>query len=164
MRFQRKVRKFLLVLIVATAMLAMLGIPAAHAGEAARHCEPYYAQGDTSSPWHFTVCVKLIHDPNAHEWWATASISSTTPGIRLYLDDEYIYMDVFSQYGTVGELNPVTRFGTGSDFVTAITYKQPCSGQQNLGGTAGGHAIWPNGVRSSRGAAATDPWPWVGSC
>jgi hypothetical protein len=164
MRFQRKARRFLLVLIVATAMLAMLGIPAAHAGEAARNCTSYYAQGDTSSPWHFTVCVKLIHDPNTHKWWSTASISSTTPGIRLYLDDIYIYMDVYNQYPTVKDINTTTRFGTGSDFVTAITYKITCDGGHYFAGTAGGHAIWPNGVTSSRGTAVTDPWPYWGTC
>jgi hypothetical protein len=142
-------------------MLAVLAVPAAHAGEAARNCKTYWAQGNPNSGWGFTVCVKLVHDPNAHTWWSTGSVSSTTPGIKLYLDSLSIYSQTS---GVTRTINTATRYGTGSDFVTAITFKYACSGRHNFQGAAVGHAIWPNGVRSQGGLAETSPIPYSGTC
>jgi hypothetical protein len=160
MRLQRQFRKFLVVFIVAAAMLATLGAPAAQAGEAARNCDRYYAQGNPDSSWYFTVCVKLVHDPNTHDWWATASLSSPTPGIRLYLDEEWMRVTGIGTY----YMNTSTRRGQGTDFVTAITYKSRCGGGHYFTGYARGHARWPNGVTSGDGWAITEPSSYWGTC
>jgi hypothetical protein len=158
MRLHRSARRVLLVFLTTVATLGMLISPA-HAGEAARNCAAFYAQGNTSSPWHFTVCVKLIHDPTNHQWWTTGSVSSTTPGIRLYLDSLELDWTGFVNY-----MDETTRRGTGSDFVTAITVKYSCWKTEDYHGYAKGHAIWPNGVTSGFGEVGTDPYFWHGNC
>jgi hypothetical protein len=114
-------------------MVAAVAVPAAHAGEAARHCEVYHAQGNPNSPWGFEVCVKLVHDPNTHTWWASGSVRSSTPGIKLYLDELYMHNITTNVYYNI---NTATRYGTGSDFVTTITIKNSCADRRSFEGFA----------------------------
>ena len=161
MRLQRQIRRLLVIVVATGAMLATLAVPAAHAGEAARNCEKYYAEGNTSSPWNFTVCVKLVHGAASHTWWATASVKSSTPGIKLYLDALWMYNHTTN---TNLEMNLSTRHGSGTNFVTAITYKNSCSGSNTFEAFALGHARWPNNVQSGNGTVSTSPRLYTGSC
>ena len=61
-------------------------------------------------------------------------------------------------------INTATRYGTGSDFVTAITIKNSCADRRSFEGFARGHAIWPNGVGSGSGTSFTSPRPYSGTC
>jgi hypothetical protein len=125
----------------------------ASAGETGRNCKTFYAGGDPSSSWGFTVCVKLVHEPADHIWYATASVSSTTPGISLQISK------IVMTYSTGGSVNldSGTLRGAGTSFVSASTGLINCHGAVTLGGTATGYAYWPNGVRSSDGKVDTAP-------
>jgi hypothetical protein len=153
--------RLLIISALAGATLASMGGVAA-AGEAGRNCGTFYAQGDPSSGWGFTICVKLVHDPNAHTWWATASVTSTTPGISLFLSELEMR---YAFGGTSGKTQLSSVDGQGSStFVTGSTNRPWCSGSVSLDATAKGFARWPNGVGSYVQAVRTTPVPVYGTC
>lgn len=147
------------------ALLAIVGalliLPArpAHAGDAARHCEWYYSQGDRSSPWKFYACVKLIHDASAHTWHATASVQSNTPGIYLVITDLHLHLD-----GVDASPDATGRGDGDSTFATTVTNRVRCGGNHSFDAVVLAHAIWPNGRASSYTRTWTEPSGFRGNC
>lgn len=71
-RTKRALARLLTVLLVGAEILTVTANPAA-ASDAGRNCGYFYSSGAPNSAWYFEVCVKLVHDTNLSQWWATAA-------------------------------------------------------------------------------------------
>jgi len=160
-RWTSVLTRFLIIVVLAGGTLTSVG-QFASAGEAGRNCGTFYAQGNPATGWGFTVCVKLVHNPNDHTWWSTASVTSTTPGIHLYLIELVMYV---SDDAGDFHVNLSSVSGQGSStFVTGSTSHPWCVGSVSLRAVAKGEARWPNGVGSNVEDVQTYPVPVMGTC
>jgi hypothetical protein len=119
-----------------------------------RDCEPYYAEGNPNSSWSYLACIKIVHDTIADVVYATASVSTRTPGVlvgikALHLDIRDVTIDktILVKTGAgidADHLQP--RWDTTTTEV--FDCDQRLRGAIAFKATVGTHAKWPNGVYS----------------
>ena len=112
-----------------------------------RHCEPYHAEGNPDSPWGYTACVKIVHDTEADEVYATASVSTTTPGVTVGI--RALHLEVVTLGNTIIKMAPGKK--PDASWHTTMTDAFDCD--ERVGAIAykaivGTDAYWPNGVYS----------------
>jgi hypothetical protein len=139
-------RRLLVVLLLLAAILVVPSTPA-HAEDLGRNCERYYAQGNPDSPWRYTACVKLIYNSSTNRMVATASVSSSTPGIRIRV--YALRMFVEDERGNSVAIRTAPTTGFHSDgFASTTTSSFTCNGAYVFAAIEGTDAYWPNGVYS----------------
>lgn len=137
-------------------MLAVVGLstavtatPAyAAAQDRGRHCQTYYHLGDPATNMGFTVCVKLQYDPdNLGMWRATASVTTTTPGMVLHTAN-LVYWD----YDITRDefIDRRDSDGPAASAIYLATPWQYCSYGSHIRRTAfvDEWVTWPTGVNS----------------
>jgi hypothetical protein len=141
-----RIWKRLLAVVVAVPAIAALHASPALAGDAGRNCQTYYYHANRATGWGFTVCVKLVHNPTAHTWLTSASVTTTTPGMTLHSAKSVLdlFQDTSHFTRESGLIGPAATQILGIN-----TDPQECSGTVAVIGRVDEYVTWPSGEQSS---------------
>ena len=141
----------LLVALTIAVLLPLVNPPAASAGDLGRTYHSFHAQGDVNNPWFFQACVKLVHEPTTHTWWATGSNTACCTGMSVL-----VYAIHIDDLG--GTIRTGPSSGIHSDFATSTSDPLViiCGSSRTIRAVVGVQALWPNNVLSSQVTWPTD--------
>jgi hypothetical protein len=149
-----RIWKRLLAVVVAVPAIGALHASPALAGDAGRNCKTYYYHANPATGWGFTVCVKLVHDPGAHTWLTTGSVTTGTPGMVLHSAKARLDL---TQNGKTNSYESGLIGPAATRILDINTGPQRCPGTgiATLLGKVSEQVTWPSGELSSPTATAT---------